>query len=289
MCRAEATVVYGLTVRSASLVFAADAWIRLQHSFQFFDLVFLRRRNGGLVSSTGIGDGPVTRVPNEVWEEIRHWLVKEELAEAQDNLLGPLFCDDPTCGVRPPPWKSVTWSSYLEIEFEECHRCEDSSQQFFSNVLQRWEDPHCSRLKGLLSSFGLALPLTQGINVAVDWENEDALALISAPMDFRDGQTEDPYAIAESGGNLYPDEHTSIEISFKQLPSDIDRRFERFISLFDLEVVESSINKLSPKSSKSTKDENGTSEAQRSGVRDKVTKRIRPSWRLELTCLTTSW
>ncbi|GAA5914606.1 uncharacterized protein JCM6883_004437 [Sporobolomyces salmoneus] len=87
MCTANATLVYGLTVRSASLVFAADAWTRLQHSFRFFDLVFLRRRKGGLVSSMDMGDGPVTMVPNEVWEEIQRWLVKEEIADSEDSLL----------------------------------------------------------------------------------------------------------------------------------------------------------------------------------------------------------
>lgn len=130
MCSAEGTLVYGLTVRSADLVFAADAWTRLQHSFLFFDLVFLRRRNGGLTTKRGVTDGPVTKLPNEVWEEIRSWVIKEEIADSEDNLLGALLCDVPTCQVRPPPPELMSWERVQKRPFNECDYCCDAFIDF---------------------------------------------------------------------------------------------------------------------------------------------------------------
>ncbi|GAA5914618.1 uncharacterized protein JCM6883_004440 [Sporobolomyces salmoneus] len=296
MCRAEATLVYGLTVRSASLVFAADAWTRLQHSFRFFDLVFLRRRKGGLVSSTDMGDGPVTRLPNEVWEEIRHWLVKEELAGAQDSLLGPLFCVDPTCQLRPPHWERVTWLNYTAMNFDHCYGCEGGADEFYRDAIQNWDEPHRScDMRSLLSNFGLALPLDKAIHTETDWtflSDRSVLALISAPSAFGEDDSGETCTTAECGGDTNPDEHTIVDVSFQNLPSDIDQRFERFIKLFDLQVVESSVNKLSPKSSKSRNKEEeenkATTEAKpKNGVRDEVSKKIKPVWKLYSTCVTT--
>ncbi|GAA5915282.1 uncharacterized protein JCM6883_002385 [Sporobolomyces salmoneus] len=294
MCRAEATLVYGLTVRSASLVFAADAWTRLQHSFRFFDLVFLRRRKGGLVDKRGVSDGPVTKVPNEVWEEIRYWLVKEELAESENNFLGPLFCDDPRCAVRPPPWNRVTWLNYIATDLSGCLRCDDGASDFYLDALKDWDEPHRSRMKRLLSSFGLALPLDKAIYTETAWStrsDRSMLALISAPSTFEDNQAGDTCMTAECGGDTRPDEHTIVDVSFQNLPSDIDQRFERFLKLFNLEVVESSVNKLSPKSSKRRNEEEeenreSTEAKRRNGVRDEVGSKIQPTWKLYSTCVT---
>ena len=98
MCNAEATLVYGLTVRAVDLLFAAHAWTRLEPTFRFFDLVFLRRPNGGLVTRDrggGGGERGISRVPNEVWEEIRYYLVQEEIEISQDTLLGFVPCARP--------------------------------------------------------------------------------------------------------------------------------------------------------------------------------------------------
>ncbi|GAA5838246.1 hypothetical protein JCM3766R1_001876 [Sporobolomyces carnicolor] len=89
MSSAEATLVYGLTVRAIHLFFAAEAWTRLEPTFRFFDLVSLRRRNGGLATRDEAGSGrAVSRIPNEVWDEIRYLLVQEEIEILQDDLLG---------------------------------------------------------------------------------------------------------------------------------------------------------------------------------------------------------
>ena len=133
MCNAEATLVYGLTARAVGLVFAADAWTRLEPTFRFFDLVFLRRRNGGLVTrdQEGGGERAISRVPNEVWEEVKYHLAREEIEISQDTLLGSLLCDNPVCECRPPAHQRYTMSDLSQ-------RCGDGSCEDCLQSLDEW-------------------------------------------------------------------------------------------------------------------------------------------------------
>jgi hypothetical protein len=119
-----------------------------------------------------------------------------------------------------------------------------------------------------------------------DWDDSpehSALALIGAPSTFSKGDSADTLASAECGHDNGPDEHAIVDVSFDGLPTDIDHRFERLIDLFDLEVVSSAINKISPRIRKldETKKSGSTN-----GVKDKTTKKIKPGWKMYLLCRT---
>ena len=143
MCNAEATLVYGLTVRAVDLLFAAHAWTRLEPTFRFFDLVFLRRPNGGLVTRDrggGGGERGISRVPNEVWEEIRYYLVQEEIEISQDTLLGFVPCDTPLCEARPPPHQRYKYSDLRNRCYGgSCGDCTDSLNEWGLENFARWD------------------------------------------------------------------------------------------------------------------------------------------------------
>ncbi|GAA5959393.1 hypothetical protein JCM3765_006590 [Sporobolomyces pararoseus] len=259
MCIAEATLVYGLTVRSADLVFAADAFTRLRPILPFFEFILLRRRSGGLVSSP-IGRGPelITKVPDDVWERIRHWLIKEEMAESEDTLIGPLLCDDPTCEVRPHPSQRMTWERLDAMRWDDCSRCEEAFLQFATECIKDWNEPVLSR-----------------------WYDEaaySASALIAAPSVFKVGESEEAliYTKPDDGGGQ--PEHTIVDVSTANLPPNIDQRFARLVKLFSLEVVDATSNKIAPQLGKSA---DRTSRRKPSNEAE-VTSEVRPSWKVHL-------
>ncbi|GAA5845387.1 hypothetical protein JCM5353_004817 [Sporobolomyces roseus] len=297
MCQAQATLAYGLTVRAAPLYFAVKAWPQIQPVLSFFDLIFLRRSKGTLIAS--VGSGAVTRVPDEVWEEIRGWLVAEEIANSEDTVIGQLFCDDPRCTLRPPVSKRATWYTFVGGD---CASCSAISLEWSSDEFCSWSKDMFKDIRQLLAGFGLDHPLERPITVEPDsWEYFNSIALIAAPSQLRD---RDPRrdaqpAIVEAAcrANYGPDEQTVIDVSFA-LPRNIDQRFIRFIRLFKLEVVESSVNKLSSnlvfiEGEEEEEEGKGKGSAKKeekepgkvSGVQDKVVKTIKPRWRLWMTCI----
>lgn len=83
----KAAAVYGLTVRSVYLVLAAEAWKKLEKPLSFFDLVLDRRRSRTLNTRDHSRVGAVTRIPEEVWEEIKFWFVHEEYVDTEERLI----------------------------------------------------------------------------------------------------------------------------------------------------------------------------------------------------------
>ncbi|GAA5877999.1 hypothetical protein JCM16303_002811 [Sporobolomyces ruberrimus] len=268
MCISKATVAYGLTVRAATLVFAADAWTRLAAPFSFFDLVFLRRRADTLRTSSGGGKDAVTRIPGEVWEEIRYWLVQEEIATSESVLLAPIF-DGNTDGLPELSWSTlddkIVWDRHHERYL-------------------RWLDEHLGDwTESSLSPIGVSNS---------EWESSQSLALVAAPARLLKGDSSATVIEAKCGGDSGPDEHTIVDLSFK-LPSDMNQRFTRLIRLFNLEVVESSVNTIFSRtadtrlSDETTDNEEKTkSESRSNGVKNTVTKKIRPRWLLWTMCET---
>ncbi|GAA5878001.1 hypothetical protein JCM16303_002812 [Sporobolomyces ruberrimus] len=293
MCISKATVAYGLTVRSASLVFASDAWTRIAEPFTFLDLLSLRRRSNTLRARRIA----ISKVPEEVWEEVRSFLVLVEIANSEDRLLDPVFRTDlHDLGVRP--YRTVLeWSQAKEYSYCECTCRFLCFNDWVSNHISFWSCYRVQRLNTLLSYFGLSLPLEEPIPVSSSVQGlSKAIALITAPSHFLKGTSRTPIIQAVCGGDDGPDEHTIVDLSFK-LPSEIDRRFNRFIRLFDLEVVESSINKISscPSEKVSVKGAEGTKEEREekknevssettNGVKDEVTKVVKPRWIVWTKC-----
>ncbi|GAA5993642.1 hypothetical protein JCM5350_003042 [Sporobolomyces pararoseus] len=287
MCIAEATLVYGLTVRSADLVFAADAFTRLRQTLPFFGFVLLRRRSGGLSSSLRAGRGvvPITEVPDDLWERIRHCLIREEIAESEDTLIGRLLCDDPTCQVRPPPSQRMTWERMYEMRFDICHRCEGAFDQFAMGEIKDWEEPILSNIVKLLSAFDLALPSHTSLPTKKRWyESGDytASALIAAPSVFETGKSDEALINTEPSVDDYVG-HTIVDISTANLPLDIDQRFERLIKLFSLEIVDTTIDKIAPRLNGSAVTPS-RGKASRGETNEEVTSKIKPGWKVHLVC-----
>ncbi|GAA5951062.1 hypothetical protein JCM3765_004670 [Sporobolomyces pararoseus] len=284
MCVAKATLVYGLTIRSSALFLAADAWTRLSPTFDFFDLIFLRRRAGNLVSRNKNGKGAVTKIPQEVWEEIKKWNVLEELEDSEDGFLSPLICEDSDCEVKPEAGSGVTWEDFSDED--NCELTAAALEQFVGDNIANWTPQTVSELKELLSSFGLALPAHQSILTAEDWVDPSALALISAPTILRLGTSDVPLVEAFCNAGSGPDRHSIVGVSF-QLPPDIDQRFKDFIRLSHLQVIDSEINQILPRLKKDKK-ERVSKNPKSEGVRDRVAKSIKPGWKLYLMC-ESSW
>lgn len=142
-------------------------------------------------------------------------------------------------------------------------------------------------------------PLEQPILLDSDsWDPSDALALIAAPSQLRDydPRREKVPAIVEAAchGEWGRDEQTVIDVSFA-LPRNINQRFIRFIRLFNFEVINSSVNRLSSNlvlveeeadGGEGEKDEEPEKEPGKfSGVQSKVVNKIKPGWRLWMTCM----
>ncbi|GAA5914610.1 uncharacterized protein JCM6883_004438 [Sporobolomyces salmoneus] len=243
------------------------------------------RRKRGLVNKRGLQDGPVTRVPNEVWEMIRYELVQEEMEDSEDALIGPLFCDDPTCDTRPPVRDQVRWSKTLDIPNPWCEDCLESLREWGDEEISCWSETTVKNLKDITSQFGLALPFASPIVRDYILESlASHLGLIAAPARFKEGSIDGSIVSAKCGG-YEPDDHTIADVSFK-LPSDIHQRFVRFIRFFNFQIIDSSVNTLVHESEDTAKPK-GTKKLRASsanGVKAEVTTKIDPSWRLWLTC-----
>lgn len=138
MCASSSTVAYGLTVRAAPLMFAADAWTRLQLSLSFFDLLLFRRRTNTLITSRMLGKSPITRVPTEIWDEIRRWVIRKEMAHSEQKFLARLFCD--TC----EPDRPILNRSWRDLENEDICNHDDGVLDWFTENLWNWSDDQLS-------------------------------------------------------------------------------------------------------------------------------------------------
>jgi len=115
---AQATIFYGVFVKSAYLCFAADAYKESKNSLLAIDLICARRRKGNL-SVKGNG-GIVGRVPEEVWKMIKVEIVDVGTEEAEQRVIGdfwdsgcPCCCDD---RIAPSDWTEVVPRLQEEME-----------------------------------------------------------------------------------------------------------------------------------------------------------------------------
>ncbi|GAA5877997.1 hypothetical protein JCM16303_002810 [Sporobolomyces ruberrimus] len=283
MCASKVAVVYGLTVRSASLLFAADAWTRLAPLFAFFDLVLLRVRSDTLKCVDQGGGDAVSQWPKEVWQEIRLWLVLKEVEDSEHGILSPAF----------QKWfrgRKLKWSTVRE-------RCIGVVLggwfgEWCGENIDAWNGGQVSAMERLLAYFRLELPFCKPIigmgKLAL---RAASLALIAAPSRFLEGESDQVTIDSREGVNGGRDEHSMIDLSL-ELPPEIDERFTRLVRLFRLEVVDSSINEISPRVLRNEaledtdegKKKEFESESELSGIRNIVTREIRPRWLLWTTC-----
>ncbi|GAA5888787.1 hypothetical protein JCM16303_003012, partial [Sporobolomyces ruberrimus] len=177
---AKATVVYGLTVRSSSLVFASEAWGKLAKPLTFIGLILSRRRSDTLRTQEPIGGSAITRIPIEVWEEVRTWLVREEVADAEHSLLSDYLCDDPFPEQAKQANKRLNSRTFQDDST--CACCSKSFQDWIIDSVSAWDPERVSSIETLLLSFGLALGSSDPIPLdAVHWVGEFDLALVAFP------------------------------------------------------------------------------------------------------------
>ncbi|GAA5902996.1 uncharacterized protein JCM6883_002658 [Sporobolomyces salmoneus] len=245
-----ATLGYGLNVRATDLLTAAQAWPDLEPTFRFFDLLFLRKRNGTL-SGGGNMKGLVEKVPVEVWEDMRKGVVVREMIEAEDEFLVQYSaCSSPiACGCELPEMEETSWK-YLRRK-----GAGDFSSQpcWFKNALWDLGDGFSESYKlirRLVTSFGLASPLDENIT-PIDstgtWNGckmLDSFALITIPAAIDAmSHTLAPRIYGppvERGGAAG---HSIVPVSL-DLPSDADIRLTRFTLMFNLQVMEVSASIL---------------------------------------------
>ncbi|GAA5902170.1 uncharacterized protein JCM6883_001318 [Sporobolomyces salmoneus] len=245
------TVGYGLTVRATDLITAAQAWPALESTFQFFDLLFLRRKNGSLASQ-GRLNGLIEKVPVEVWENIRGGVVMCEMEDAEHRLLAPFL-------------ESIEeeWEGYVEFPAK-----------------KTWDYP----IHRLVASFGLAHPLSRTITLdPISCCDLDDVALLTIPSQAE--RSDSSYStISAAAGYDEQDEHTLVNVSLA-LPPDANVRFSRFIRTFRLSVVEVSdatLRYVAPDPEAKGNSRKGLAGIKREGVR--VVKEVKPRWMLYTSC-----
>ncbi|BGP19008.1 hypothetical protein JCM10213_009283 [Rhodosporidiobolus nylandii] len=230
MCRAITSLVYGVPVRTSSLVFAVDSFPHLEAPLLFFRLISLRRRKGTFGTEK---PSAVERVPHEVWELIQHKLVDIELQRADERFFSEISAGTAGHGC----WKNV-----LEAYSDDEYYWEDILTSFDAGLFAQRRGENTSKL---LSQFGLALP-AHFLRVILEdpdqWRSPYAATLLTlrgpALPDFCDSSLE-----ADCGGDWASDEHALADVSL-DIPADARLRFTSLIKLLHLEPLE--LENLSP-------------------------------------------
>ncbi|GAA5959374.1 hypothetical protein JCM3765_006583 [Sporobolomyces pararoseus] len=109
------TFAYGITVQVPELITASRAWPALEPVFNFFDLLFLRRKQGTLrihQQEKDLKRSILEKVPVEVWEETRQWVVPFHRLVAAFGLAHPL---PRTIALDIDEWYSLDDIAFISI------------------------------------------------------------------------------------------------------------------------------------------------------------------------------
>ncbi|GAA5914565.1 uncharacterized protein JCM6883_004419 [Sporobolomyces salmoneus] len=250
-----ATLGYGLTVRATDLLTAAQAWPHLEPTFRFFDLLFLRKRNGTL-TSRGKLRGLIEEVPVEVWEKIRKGVVRRGMIDAENSFL-----------------------SLPEYLFEGT-----GFPDKFNNLKRGYDDGIAEAIHQLVAAFGLAHPLGRFITLdPQEWYSLDDVALVTIPNRVRRNDSSYPTISAEAGYDEQ-DEHTLVNVSL-DLPRNANLRFLRFVRTFNLQVVEvsqSTLHCVAPSLEPKNDSRKGLAGIEQEEVKN--VKEVKPRWILYTSC-----
>ncbi|GAA5903021.1 uncharacterized protein JCM6883_002667 [Sporobolomyces salmoneus] len=280
---------YGLTVLATDLLTAAQAWPALEPTFTFFDLLFLRKRTGTLLSE-GKMEGLIEKVPVESWERIKQWVILVEMEDAEHRFLAPFLEWDDRCEEAPELPKKKSWDyvrngvpdwypmSYLRIDDPE-----------FLTMLHQFRNGYNSSLKpihNLVASFGLAHPLPRLITLDPKADFAlDNIALIAIPRRVERNASSHTILSAEMGYGEYEDEHTLVNVSL-DLPLDANLRFIRFIRTFKLrvlEVTDTTLRCVAPSPEAKYDSRKGLIGVKKDQVKTDV-RQIKPRWMLFTSC-----
>ncbi|GAA5903017.1 uncharacterized protein JCM6883_002666 [Sporobolomyces salmoneus] len=301
------TLGYGITVRATDLFTASLAWPLIEQTFQFFDLILLRKTNGTLLGE-GTMQGLVEKVTVETWERMKRWAVVAEMERAQHELLAPFMieheaeCDrvpvrkswdfvrNGVPGCRPSDWIEDV-DGYWQL-LNRLMRGDDNgiayvASSYVSRSLRAASDMRASQqpIHDLLAKFGLSHPLDRVVSVNREYGkfDLDVVSLITIPNRAqRDGSTYS--TISGSAHHDKQDEHSIVNVSL-DLPRDANLRFIRFVKTFNLQVLEVSpctIRSVAPDREVRNDTRQGFAGIKRDEV--KLVKEISPRWLLYTSC-----
>ncbi|GAA5885135.1 hypothetical protein JCM6882_007245 [Rhodosporidiobolus microsporus] len=143
MCRSIAAIGYGLFVRTASLLAAADAHAEVEPVRRFVELVKLRRARGTLRAGEEGEGTAVLRLPSELWEMILQEAIDEEVVDATKRLAAnvlrsPCLVNTEVKEQMPYKWPAQWDAAVQEATHDACSECADL-------LLEQWEMALCER------------------------------------------------------------------------------------------------------------------------------------------------
>ncbi|BGP05340.1 hypothetical protein JCM10049v2_001145 [Rhodotorula toruloides] len=282
MCRAVTCLSYCIAVTTKSLVFAAEAYPKLEAPLRFLDLVSLRIRRGTLRTDPAVPD-TLECVPLEVWDGIRYELIKLEQEEAERLIGARVICagclEDRQ---KTSPTRKLTWEIRMGDEF--CDDCYDLAVDY--DGIQE-ASIYNTVVECMLPQFRLRMPT----DIPVHNDFDRPLAIIAQDPEtaiwITTGSISDTPCTSVCE-DFDGDENANYQQSIVDLepmlpPADADARFAAFVSRFHLEPVEIFDKPFRPrknnrvgKSSKHVVLDEGGSRVFRRG-------RLCPAWRLFTT------
>ncbi|GAA6006109.1 hypothetical protein JCM10207_000526 [Rhodosporidiobolus poonsookiae] len=282
MCRAVTSISYGIAVRTFPLLFAADAFPKVEPVLRFFSLLALRIKRGTLSTTTGEA---VKRVPLEVWELVKEKLVGQEVKDKEEDFVESMGCSvrfgcpggccPPVGGGKAPEyrWENVACE-------DRCEMCDERFFDFFDDILA----PSCygKRVDKLLLAFGLSL----GSLAVLKQDDADHFELgcatfLSVPL----SEYTDSALDARWGGDAEPNGVATATLP-SSVPHNARARFFHLVKLMRLEVLD-----ISESASPPVWKEQATGRhrvLKKGGVRRFKTLKlseVEPHWQVQTTCV----
>ncbi|GAA5827649.1 hypothetical protein JCM11251_001769 [Rhodosporidiobolus azoricus] len=225
MCYSHATVFYGLFVRGADLVYAADAWDKLEPTLRGIDLVELRRMKGTLETAE---PSSIADMPAEVWKMVKEELVSLEVARARMSVSRQLRCDD--CVLEGRELASL-------YDVNACAECFDDFVD--EGAVQGLLISHDKSLSRLLTHHNLHRPSDDLVTNGPIIFDEGALSALAFSLP---SVKKLPTASTEGTDTETGHEICTFDSSvLTSLPPSAPARLRAFIRLFHLEVVDPNI------------------------------------------------
>jgi hypothetical protein len=129
MCRAITCLSDCIAVTTKLLLFAAEAYPKLEPALRFLDLVSLRFRRGTLKVNDDDVESSISAImqlPLELWDLVRYELIELEVFCAEQRIARGLLCAD--CQTTMAPNEKLRWR-FPEKE-PKCDDCSDLECSF---------------------------------------------------------------------------------------------------------------------------------------------------------------
>ncbi|GAA6019506.1 hypothetical protein JCM10207_003724 [Rhodosporidiobolus poonsookiae] len=256
MASASTTIFYGGFVKSLHLCAAAEAWPHVKGALLALDLISRRRSTAKLEGEAGKSKS-VTKIPVEVWSEIKRMCVSVALDEAYQVLAEQIQC--PSCS-------ETARVSPDGISFDES-AC--TSDFCCAGGYEPYVDERDETLNMFLAAYGLQRPFSHVHPLSARYDdNEDSLCALA--------WSRPAVALPELDVDTRLSPHNSrgraeavlpIDASAFSLPPGLDAHLRAFSHLFQLPFFD-----IHPRPSSSLD--------QQTTARQLLAVPARPSWQL---------